>query len=313
MSGPTCRVSRVGRDARELAGVLETDEPRTTPLVGDLLTYRGRRWRRAWRVSGPDGQLAGVLVLTRMCFDRWSAVAYLRDPIAAAPIARLLDRSVAWSVGGAAADIQPLLPYLRRARRVLVAPWIVADHPVADLFGPPDEHTRVATALDLDQLVVLYSGYELSWPMTRWQLRQYVHRALDDHLVVVYETAGRIVGAVVIRGRTRRYAAMMDLTVHPDFRRSGISWELAKRMREIGRGMAIGGWAALAASNPMQLHDDRIRWGDEHYYNVYLGWPRRFKGQTRLRRLYGRVQPLTARVPTNIRDPGDPGRPPSAG
>jgi len=245
-----------------------------------------------------------------MCFDRWTASVYLRDPGAAEPIARLLDRSCAWSVGGAADDIRPLLPHLRRARRVLVAPWILASHPVPDLLGAPDDHTRVATALDLDQLVELYSGYEMAWPMTRWQLRQYVRHALADHLVVVYETADRIVGAVVIRGRTRRYAALMDLTVHPDFRRSGISWELVKRMCEIGRAMAIGGWAALAASNPMHMNDDRIRWGDENYYAVHLGSPRRFKGQTRLRRFYGRIQRVTARRPTNFRDPGDPDLPP---
>jgi Acetyltransferase (GNAT) family len=310
MTDSLYRVHRVGRDARRLAAELEGDEPRTTRLVSDLLVYRDWRWRRAWQVTGPDRELAGALVLVRACFDRWTASSHLRDPGAAPALAKLLDRSIAWNVLGAEADIRPLLPHLRRARRMFVAPWVIVPHPVNDLLGAPDDHTRLATTLDLDELIELYSGYEMAWPMTRWQLRQYLQQALDRHIVVVYELDGRLVGAVSIEGRTRRFATMMDLTVLPEFRRSGIAWELAKRMHEVGRSMAIGGSGAMAASNPMHIDDDRIVWGDENFYNVSLGSPRRFKGQTRLRRLYGRIQPLTPRIATNFRDPSDPDLPP---
>ncbi len=310
MSDPRYRVRRVGHDARRLAAELEVDEPRTTRLVSDLLIYRDRKWRRAWQVTGPTGELAGALVLARACFDRWTASSYLREPGAAPALARLLDRSIAWNVLGAEADIRPLLPHLRRARRMLVAPWVIVPHPVNDMLGPPDDHTRLATTLDIDQLVELYSGYEMAWPMTRWQLREYLQQVLDRHVVVVYERDGRLVGAAGIEGRTRRYVTMTDLTVLPDFRRSGIGWELAKRMHEVGRSMAIGGSGAMAASNPMHVDDDRIDWGNENFYNVSLGAPRRFKGQTRLRRLYGRIQPLTPRLATNFRDPSDPALPP---
>jgi hypothetical protein len=279
MSDPRYRVHRVGRDARTLAAELEGDEPRTTRLVSDLIVYRDSRWRRAWQVSGPAGELAGALVLVRACFDRWTASSFLRDPGAAPTLARLLDRSIAWNVLGAEADIRPLLPHLRRARRMLVAPWVIVPHPVTDLLGPPDDHTRLATTLDIDQLMGLYSGYEMAWPLTRWQLRQYLQQVLDHHMVVVYEVEGNLVGAVAIEGRTRRYATMMDLTGLPEFRRSGIAWELAKRMHEIGRSMAIGGSGAMAASNPMHIDDERIVWGDENFYNVSLGAPRRFKGK----------------------------------
>jgi hypothetical protein len=74
--------------------------------------------------------------------------------------------------------------------------------------------------------------------------------------------------------------------------------------------MAVGGWGALAPSNPMHTDDPRIAWGEEHFYSVSLGAPRRFKGQTRLRRLYGRIQPLTPRVGATFRDPDNPDRPP---
>ena len=46
MSGATYRARKIGRDARTLAADLEDDEPRTTRLISDLLTYRQRRWRR---------------------------------------------------------------------------------------------------------------------------------------------------------------------------------------------------------------------------------------------------------------------------
>ncbi|MDQ1424909.1 MAG: hypothetical protein QOD72_2407, partial [Acidimicrobiaceae bacterium] len=225
MSPPPYRVRPVGRDARSLAAELEIDEPRTTGLVSGLLVYRDRRWRRAWQVTGPTGDLAGALVLVRACFDRWTASSYLRDPGAAPQLARLVDRSIAWNVVGSEPDIRPLLPHLQRARQVLVAPWIIVPPPMADMLGSPDDHSRLATTLDMDQLVELYAGYEMAWPVTRWQLRQYLQQALDRHLVVVYEIEGRLVGGVVIHGRTRRYATMTDYTVHPDFRRSGIAGE----------------------------------------------------------------------------------------
>jgi N-acetylglutamate synthase-like GNAT family acetyltransferase len=309
MSEAGYRVHRVGRDARALAAELEVDEPRTTHMVSDLLVYRERRWRRAWRVTGPTGELAGALVLTRVCFDRWVAASYVRDAGAAAELARLLDRSFAWSVVGTAGDIRPLLPHLRRARRMLVAPWFIASHPVPDLLGPPDDHTRLATTLDIGPLVELYSGYETSWPLTRWQLRQYLQRTLDRHVVIVYETEGRLVGAIAVDSRTRHYVTMTDLTVQPDFRRSGIAWELTKRVRELAAGMAVGAWGALAPSNPMHTDDERIAWGEEHFYSLSLGSPRRFKGQTRLRRLYGRIQKLTPRIAANFRDASDPDLP----
>ena len=62
MSNSTYRARRVGRDARALAAELEADEPRTTRLISDVLTYRRRGWRRAWRIDGPDGRLAGAVV-----------------------------------------------------------------------------------------------------------------------------------------------------------------------------------------------------------------------------------------------------------
>jgi hypothetical protein len=288
----------VGRDARALAADIAVDEPRTSHMVSDLLVYRERRWRRAWRIIGPTGDLAGALVLVRVCFDRWTAASYVRDAGAAPELARLLDRSFAWSVAGSAGDIRPLLPHLA-ARRMLVALWFIASHPVPDLLGPPDDHTRLATTLDIGPLVELYSGYEMSWPLTRWQLRQYLQRALDRHVVIVYETEGRLVGAVTIDSRSRRFLTMTDMTVRPDFRRSGIAWELTKRVREIAAGMAVGAWGASRLESHAHRRP-RIAWGEERLQRLARR-PRRFAGQTRLRRLYGRIQKLNPRIAANSR------------
>jgi hypothetical protein len=309
MTDAQLRIQRVGRDACSLAAELEPDEPRTTRLVSDLLAYRSWRWRRAWRVDGPGDALAGALVLARACFDRWYGSVYVRDPAAAPLLARRIDRSVAWSVVGAAADIRPLQPHVRRVQRVLVLPWATVPHPIPDILGPPDHHTRAATLLDLGQLTDLYSGYELFAALTRWQLRQHLRRLIDRHLVMVYERDERIVAAAIIDGRTRRFAIGTDLTVHPEFRREGIAWEIGKRMEAMDRGLGVGAWGALAATNPMQVEDAAVAWEADHLYTLMLGGPRRFKGQTRLRRLYGRIEPVPRRRGQEFRDPTNPALP----
>jgi hypothetical protein len=129
--------------------------------------------------------------------------------------------------------------------------------------------------------------------------------------VFVCEIDGLLVGAALNDGRTRRYATFSALTVHPDFRRAGIAWELVKRARVVDVGLGVGASGVVSPSNPMHRDHEGVVWDDEHYYAVSMGAPRRFKGQTRLRRLYHRVQPITPRAPTLFRDPADPSRPPA--
>jgi hypothetical protein len=223
-------------------------------------------------------------VLVRVCFDRWTAASYVRDA-GLRPSWHTSSTGASRGVWRLGRRHRPLLRTSRTIVRMLVAPWFIASHPVPDLLGPPADHTRLATTLDIGPLVELYSGYEMSWPLTRWQLRQYLQRALDRHVVIVYETEGRLVGAVTIDSRSRHYLTMTDMTVRPDFRRSGIAWELTKRVRKsrpYGR--------RHGAPSPLESHAHRRspdRWGEEHFYSVSLGAPRRFKGQTRLRRPTG--------------------------
>ena len=83
---------------------------------------------------------------------------------------------------------------------------------------------------------------------------------------------------------------MLDLlTVVPEHRGAGRSWALVAHAQAIGNALGLAGVAAVAGTNPMNLEDHL---DDDTYVAVRLVEPRRFRGQGRLRKLYGRLQPL---------------------
>jgi N-acetylglutamate synthase-like GNAT family acetyltransferase len=297
-------VRRVRRDG-EVVALLERHEPRSSAALGEILD-RGLRSRtcRAWIVDDGDRQPAAVVVLVRPTFDRWHASVLLLDERAAADAAAIVDRSQAWSVNGAATDIAPLLPFLRRKQSVDVRPWVVTDCPV-ELTDVPDDTTRFASRADLDALVELYSTFEFVGGLTAWQLRSMLRHVLDRHYIIVADWPGdpsRLAGALVVPTRTRRYGVVDLLTVVPDHRGAGWSWALVSRAQSIGNAFSLRGLAALVGSNPMNFD---VHMGDDVYVAVDLATPRRFRGQGRLRRFYGRFQPLHPREPVWFREPGE--------
>jgi N-acetylglutamate synthase-like GNAT family acetyltransferase len=299
------RTRRVRRDS-EVVALLEGHEPRATRALSEVLD-RGVRSRtcRAWIVDDVDGRPASAVVLVRPTFDRWFATVLLLDDGAATDVARLVDRSPAWSVIGAAPDIAPLVPLLRRRSFVNVRPWVVTAYPVT-VTDVPHESTRIAGRADLDALVELYSTFEFVGGMTTWQLRPLLRHVLDRHYIVVTEWPGdatRLAGAAAITARARRYAVLELLTVVPEHRGSGGSWALVAHAQAIGNALGLAGAAALAGTNPMNF-DDHV--DDDSYLAVHLVAPRRFRGQGRLRKLYGRVQPLSPRTPIWFRLQGEP-------
>ena len=108
---------------------------------------------------------------------------------------------------------------------------------------------------------------------------------------------------MAITTRARRYAVLDLLTVVPEHRGAGRSWALVAHAQAIGNALGLAGVAAMAGTNPMNLEDHL---GDDTYVAVRLVAPRRFRGQGRLRKLYGRVQPLSPRTPIWFREPGEP-------
>jgi N-acetylglutamate synthase-like GNAT family acetyltransferase len=296
---------RVRRDD-ELVRLLGANEPRASQALGEVLD-RGL-WSgtcRAWIIEDGEQGPAAAVVLVRPTFDRWHAMVLLLDDRAAADVASIIDRSPAWSVNGVAPDIAPLLPLLRRRRFVDVRPWVVTTYP-NDVTDAADDSTRLASGADLDALVELYSAYEFVAGLTTWQLRAMLRHVLHRHYVIVVEWPGdasRLAGALAVTTRTRRYGVLDLLTVVPDLRGAGWSWALVARAQAIGNALGLAGIAALAGSNPMHLEDHL---GDDTYVSVQLAAPLRFRGQGRLRKLYGRLQPLHPRAPIWFREPGEP-------
>lgn len=281
-----------------MLALTEPLEPQTSRLVGDLRRRGLGRGSRAWVVADDEGVAAGLVLLIRVCLDRWSASPVVLDQTAARALAACVDRSVAWEVVGPASHVGPLVPHLRRARAVLEMPLVGAATPVEPL-EPVDERTRLATLADLGDLLSLYAGYELDLVPTRRRLRRFLIEALQQRPLVVAEAGGRIVGAARCDGLTRRYAFWSGLTVLPEHRGGGLSWAIAMRAMEISAGRGLAVQAAIFPTNPWRVADKaagREEYSEHAWLEVPLRAPRRFRGQARLRRLVERLEgPLERR------------------
>ena len=104
-------------DPTELLAICEPHEPEAVLLAaaasGDL-----RRQAKIWIAELPDGEPAGVAGCIRVCFDRWYGASLLLDERGAEPLARVLDRSPAWRIWGAARHVEPLCSWLTRVRHI---------------------------------------------------------------------------------------------------------------------------------------------------------------------------------------------------
>lgn len=298
-------VVRRARHTVDLAAALAAHEPRTTAALVDVHASGLRPWRcRAWTVDR-DGALAGAVVVQRSGFDRWHANAFLADPGAAPTVARVVDRSPAWSVSGPGSDVGPLLDHLARRRGLSAMPWVVAGPPVRLTTLPEtDERVRLAQPGDLAALVGLYRGFELASETTVWQVRGTLRRVLRHHHMLVAEEDGRMVGALVVSGPTTRYFVADALTVLPEQRSRGIGWTLGARAQLMANDRGVGITAAIASSNAMSFADADL--GPESWAAVGLHAPHRFRGQGKLRRLYGRIGRRVGRARVVLRDDAGP-------
>lgn len=286
----------------EVLAVARPRLPETVHVVADLegtgVALRTRQW-----VLETAGAVVGAVVLSQRCRGRWEASPVPLDEAGGATAARLIDRSPAWEVGGAAVHMDAVVPHLQRScrRPAQEAPLFAGTAPLELI--PEDPRCRLARLEDLDVLVDVYREYEMGRVPTIPRLHRLVRRQVERRAVLVSELDGRIVGAYICAHRTAGHDMWADLTVLPSARGHGLARALAtagSRM-SVERGQLVCG--VQAPSNPMTPHrlpSDVLR--TEAWIQQSLESPRRFPGQRRLRRLMERMEGGIRRRPAFVPD-----------
>jgi hypothetical protein len=289
----TTTLVRGNRARAELIDVLRAREPETSTALFSVLRPGPRRHTKVW-VTRHEGAIVGLLVSSRYCFDRWSATLFLDDLDFASEMAAVLDRSSVWSVGGPVAGLEAVLPHVRRSRG-WVRLWFYAIPPQppepasAGLEGNTAVVVRPASASDLEALVDLYAFDEHNGAVSRRRLRGVVRERLQ--YTVVAEAQGKTVGALAAFP-TDTYRVFDALVVHPDARGSRIGMALLLRAGVDAMVAGHGVCGVRAMSNGLRVsHEDALAIGDATVWAATdLRAPKRFKGQSRLRRLLERLE-----------------------
>jgi GNAT superfamily N-acetyltransferase len=204
----------------------------------------------------------------------------------AEPLAAAVNRAAVSSLAGGAADVAPLVPHLARVlgvatMRRIVVPWQPID------WEPPGAATRVATTLDLDALVDLYTGYELPFSRTTRGMRRLLQEAVRSFSAIVLDGDGQLDGAVIAASRTPQFIEWSHLTVRPHARGKGYSWQLMARA--IALNLASGlGLVAVAGSGNQMTFPDGLGTVDD-FMVVDVKPPQRVPGEELLRRGWYRL------------------------
>lgn len=285
------RVRKPASDAEVLA-YLEGREPETTAALVSVNSTDRPRDVRVWAVR-KGGQLAGLLVSSKWCRDRWSAQLFLDDLGAADDMAQALDKSNAWAVSGPVDGVEAVLRRARRAKGWVQVwfYWIAPQPPDNGDAFPRNEGVTIrdASPADLDALVEIYSLDEHSGGVTRPRLREAIRNRLP-HLRVA-EVDSDVVGAL-FAPETRRYRVFDMLAVHPKARgrRLGMAMLIDAGTDAVIKGVGVCGERAM--TNGMRVsHDDVLSIGEANVWAAAdLFPPRLFRGQGRLRRLVARLE-----------------------
>jgi hypothetical protein len=271
---------------------LTDDEPRASLALGALL-----RVTRPWAdlrllAAGPEAR--SLCPVVRDEPGVWLAYPVLGHPDDAAQLGRAIDRSPALAVQGVAADVEPLVPHLRRVIDQHTLRRIVVPTPID--WEPPSAATRLANALDIEALADLYEGFEVPFGRTRRAMVRFLRHAVERSWVVVAGGGtGGLDAAIVAVSRTPRFIEWSALTVRPAARGQRLSWALVSRAVALNNATGLGFVAIMGPRNPMTLPDgfgtiDAIT-------EVDLWLPDRFRGERRLRRLWLRLDRTRRRRP----------------
>jgi GNAT superfamily N-acetyltransferase len=213
----------------------------------------------------------------------WVAYPFLATDDDAEGLAAALNRAPVASIAGGPGDVEPLLPGLARVLRVatmrrIAVPW----QPVE--WEPPGAATRMATALDLEALYDLYTGYELPFARTTRGMRALLREAVRSFSTIVLDGDDRLDGAVIAASRTPRFIEWSHLTVRPEARGKGYAWQLMARA--IALNLASGlGLVSVAGSGNRMTFPEGLGTVDEVTL-VHVRPPQRVPGQDLVRRAW---------------------------
>lgn len=275
-------------------------------VVQAFLADRSREFRaRVFLAYGASGQVAGMVAVGRICFDRWLAAPWLFDEEAAPALARAIDASPAAGVVGPERVLRPLAPHLRRGRLARHSPFF----PIRDLelhefasrrhndlrpvegprglrLPPLDPRVREATADDVAPIMDIMGETGYDYVPTRARARRYVRQLVARHRVLVAEVGTRTVGMIWIEFRSPRWDMWSGLRVHPSALRSGLSWALVfeaiRRSEMEGRT-----FCCMVADTNTMIRQSYLRSHPEvrNWYTFVLRPRTVFRGQRRVRGL----------------------------
>ena len=297
---------RRAESSAEVLAVAAPYEPDTVRITADIGERGLGRHVRAWVVE--DGaDICGVVVVARLCRDRWYATPAVVDVAAGPLLASAVDASPAWEVTGGAAHVAALAPHLRRTRSSVEVDLVGAG-PMSGDFLEQDPRCRQAGMADVDALVEVYAGFELEETPTRPRLRAFLARTLRHRPVVVLEEDGRIAAAIRCEFRSDRFDLWSGMTILPAFRGRKLYGPINNLASALTLGSGRGTCGTIAATNRMspEGHPQAVNHLDAIFRRpwavVRLQSPAQWPGARRARALVERVEGrLERRVPEIVR------------
>ncbi len=240
---------RGGRHA-DLADQAGDGEPATLPVSAALLARRRPGTRFVACVEDRGGALLGALVLDRVGVGRWDALPLVVDRRAVAVLARLVQWSWATRVYGVSGHVDPLVSYLGRVERSVRLPFYTGGLGGVEP-GDLDPRTRRAERRDVPALVEVFGSYGLAQAPTRRARRRLFERTVAEHLAVVVEVDGQVVGASFGDGFGRDHVYLADGTIVTEHRGTGLSWPMVLRYVAIANDLGYMVCGSPTSSNPM--------------------------------------------------------------
>ena len=267
-------------DSALLAQLAEL-EPRSTLALASWFNTDSPRRARILRVG------ASCCVLVRSEFMSWLGYPLLLDQRDAPELAHRIDRSPAIGLDGHPDDVEPLLAHMTRVGEVDRFRRMVV--PAEECgWDASDPSTRIATALDLDELDLLFEDYEVRFVNSAGARRHRLSLAVSRHAVVVHDGPDGIDAAGLTGGLTPGYLVLDQLRVATHARGQGLSWKVVARIVETAQAYGVGLLGSIVHDNPMTMPEDQ-GWMEQQL-SVNLRLNDRLPGERRFRREALRVR-----------------------